>query len=150
MTREELASLLNGRKYREEITREEAQTAKENNLVVVFGYSDDTMELRGTICDESCGIAKISKNGILERPDIQKYDTDCYDTMNAYDEDFEEYLREKKESVCIEPIWDGDSDFYWTYRIDIPHSTFEIYDEESPYCRGVVFSLDEVKQLVAV
>lgn len=35
-----------------ELTRDEEELARENNLVVVFGYSDDCAEFRGAIADE--------------------------------------------------------------------------------------------------
>ena len=41
MTAKELAELLNGREYGNEITSDEEKLAKESGLVVVFGYSDD-------------------------------------------------------------------------------------------------------------
>ena len=34
----------------------------------------------------------------------------------------------------------------WTYRTDIPHETFMIYEDGEPYCRGIVFNIDDVKQ----
>lgn len=52
MTKEQLASMLNGRQYGEEITREEEKLAKESGLVVIFGASDDLCEMRGAIYDE--------------------------------------------------------------------------------------------------
>lgn len=52
MTAAELAALLNGREYRKEMSRDEEQVAKAAGLVVVFGASDDLMELRGAISDE--------------------------------------------------------------------------------------------------
>jgi hypothetical protein len=52
MNRDKMAALLNGRSYGEEITKEECATAKAHGLVVVFGYSDDNVELRGAIDDE--------------------------------------------------------------------------------------------------
>lgn len=47
MTKEQMAALLNGREYGDEITRAEHQIARASGLVVVFGYSDDNMEVRG-------------------------------------------------------------------------------------------------------
>ncbi len=41
MTKEELAALINGRKYRHELTDKEEKAAKDARLVVVFGASDD-------------------------------------------------------------------------------------------------------------
>ena len=52
MSKSQLAARLSGRQYRNEITREEEQMAKDNNLVVIFGASDDLCEMRGAIDDE--------------------------------------------------------------------------------------------------
>ena len=51
ITKEQLAETLNGNEIGNEITKEQEQQAKENGLVVVFGYSDDNMELRGALYD---------------------------------------------------------------------------------------------------
>ena len=52
MNTKELAALLNGREYGSEISKAEEAQAKADGLVVVFGYSDDNVELRGAIHDE--------------------------------------------------------------------------------------------------
>ena len=52
MSKSQLAARLSGRQYRNEITREEEQVAKDNNLGVIFGASDDLCEMHGTIYDE--------------------------------------------------------------------------------------------------
>jgi hypothetical protein len=49
MTAKELAALLNGRKYLEEITAAEERQAKESGLLVVFGASDWRKAEPGTI-----------------------------------------------------------------------------------------------------
>ena len=33
----------------------------------------------------------------------------------------------------------------WCYKTDIPHETFMIYDDGEPYCRGIVFSIEDLK-----
>lgn len=53
LTKEEMARLLTGREIGNEITPSEEATAQESGLVVVFGYSDDLVELRGSISDEA-------------------------------------------------------------------------------------------------
>lgn len=52
ITKEQFAELLNGNEYRDEMTKEQECIAKENNLLVVFGASDDLLEVRGAISDE--------------------------------------------------------------------------------------------------
>ncbi len=51
---------------------------------------------------------------------------------------------------CITAIWDGDTDengqlITWTYKTDIPHETYMIYEDGEPYCRGIVFSIENLK-----
>ena len=52
MTAKELAARLSDRKVGNEITDIEAQQAADAGLVVVYGYSDDNMELRGAMDEE--------------------------------------------------------------------------------------------------
>ena len=52
MDKTEFAKNLDGRQYLHEITQEESDIAKGNNFVVVFGQSDDLMELNGVFVDE--------------------------------------------------------------------------------------------------
>jgi hypothetical protein len=132
MTKEDLASLLNGREYGEEITKLEEAQAKNNGLVVVFGYSDDNMEFRGAINDEvSCyggGSAFISDGDLLPND----HECDC---------DFCEYKNRIKHAKKIEAVWGGATDYSWTYATNIPHATFEVMEGSEKYCLGIVFEL---------
>lgn len=127
----EFATQLNNREYRySQFTEEEIQTAKENGIVIVYGASDDLMEFDGAIYDEiGCfdgGKAYISKDGVVQEiPDS--------DTME------------------IEAVWcdketldENGNIIIWTYKTDIPHEMFMIYDEGKPYCRGIVFRLKDL------
>ena len=40
----------------------------------------------------------------------------------------------------IDAMWCKD-EFSWTYNINIPHATFEIYDGDEKYCKGIVFDI---------
>jgi hypothetical protein len=52
----------------------------------------------------------------------------CFDGGRVY-EDGDRY---------IDAVWcDGECD--WTYKTNIPHATFDIYDGCDKYCRGIVF-----------
>jgi hypothetical protein len=129
----ELAQLLNGRQYGNEITRDEMQLARENSLVVVFGYSDDNMEFCGAIDDEvSCydgGDAHVSATGLL----LNK--CDCEDCP---------YFQEQKRSAKkITAVW-GRGGYSWIYETQIPHVTFDITEDGEKYCRGIVFSLSDI------
>ncbi|MCR5479808.1 MAG: hypothetical protein K6F27_08110 [Ruminococcus sp.] len=52
MTKEELAEILDERPIGHEVTKEEEKLAAENQLVVIYGASDDLCEMRGAIDDE--------------------------------------------------------------------------------------------------
>lgn len=127
---EVLARRLNGRQYGDEMTNEECDWAKKNGLVVVFGASDDLMELRGTFDDE----------------------IDCYgggdivlDTMGInVDKKTGRFLGNN----IIKAVWcnkDIIPQYSWTYETDIPHSTFNVMEDDEYYCRGIVFSIHDLK-----
>ena len=132
MKKEQLAKLLNGREYRNEITDGECLIAKENGLVVVFGASDDLMEFRGAIYEETdCwngGVAFLDKNGLVE---------------NECDDECPYFEISIKSKTKIESIWQGEDGFCWTYKINIPYATFDIFEENEKWCWGIVFSLKD-------
>ena len=131
MELKQFAEILNGREYQyPQFTREEIQIAKDNGFVIVYGASDDLMEFDGAIYKE----------------------TGCYDGGKVYfdktgaviDEEFEN-------SKCIEVLWCDDNIrdengglITWTYKTDITHETFMIYEDGSSYCRGIVFKIDSI------
>jgi hypothetical protein len=131
MTAHELAVKLNGREYRNEITAEEEAQAKANNLVVVFGYSDDNMEFIGAINDEvGCyngGEAHLTPKGLLKN--------DC-------DNDACPYFKEvKKQFPKVTAIADKDG-YSFVYEVTkLPHAFFDVMEEGRKYCRGMVIEL---------
>lgn len=137
MTVQELASRLNGREYGNEMTLEERFIAKEFGLVVVFGASDDLMEFRGAIDDEvGCcegGKAYVSPDGIWQDDYGCGGDQQCEFLKNA-----------KKKFVPIYALWAIEG-YSWIYDTEIPHETFEILEDGDKYCRGIVFSVEDLK-----
>lgn len=128
----EFAAKLNGREYRQEITKEECAEAKAYGLVVVFGASDDLMEFRGAIEDEMGAwdgvTAYLTSDGLVENK--------CEDGCPYFEE-------KKSNAVELHSIWDRDG-YSWVYETAIPHETFEIMDGGDKYCRGIVFALADV------
>lgn len=137
MTKEELAARLNGREYCEEITESEESLAEKSGLLVVFGASDDLIELRGAICDEAyCydgGTVRIKNGNFMESPN-----RDERETLKKYG------VLEQAMSggFTIDAIWDEDG-WSWQYRTSVPHATFEIFDDGEMYCRGIVIDMKE-------
>ena len=133
MNTKELAALLNNREYREEITRDEEAQAKSAGLVVVFGAGDDLMEFRGAIHEELGAYegttAYLDADGLV---------------VNECDNKHCPYARKLAATAKkIKAVWDKDG-CTWVYETDIPHESFDIVEDGEKYCRGIVFSLDEV------
>lgn len=124
MTAKELAQKLNGREYRQEITTNEEKAAKASNLVVVFGYSDDNTEFRGAIDDEvGCydgGTFYVSRSGFV-------------------------YQDAGSDRARIDALWcESEVKAAWSYKTNIPHETFNIYEAGELFCVGIVFSVEDL------
>jgi hypothetical protein len=138
LTAKELASILNGREYGCIITKEESNLAKINNLVVVYGASDDLMEFEGAIRDEvGCyegTTVHLNKNGIFDN------EKDSYECREC-----DLCQKELKTTKTIESIW-GKNGYSWQYKTEIPHETFDIFEDGDTYCKGIVFSLKDLAE----
>lgn len=134
MNIKEFAQQLNGREYDYSMfTEKEIETAKENGWVIVSGDFDDLMVFDGAMRDEG----------------------GCHDGGKVYFSKDRVYNGEDDKSAfpnCIEALWcdmeskdeDGNA-ITWTYKTDIPHETFMVYEDDEPYCRGIVFSVNDLK-----
>jgi hypothetical protein len=133
MNSQELAAILNGREYGAEISRAEEALAKENGLVVLFGASDDLMEFRGAVNDETGvyggGFAHFTRKGLL--------------TNRCEEEDCPYFAQLKGEATAIGAEWSTEG-YSWVYQTTIPHSTFDVLEDGDKYCRGIVFALSDV------
>jgi hypothetical protein len=132
-TKEKLATLLNNREYLNEVPDDIGKIAAENGLVIVFGAFDNICEFRGAIND---------KFGALEGSTIpiDKYGiviNECDDDRCPY------YVEIVKQAAKIKPKW-FDGEIAWTFETDIPYATFDIYEDGDIFCRGIVFSLNDV------
>ena len=133
MIDKEIAEMLDGLEYGDRIREDILKYAEENGAVIVFGASDDLMEFRGTIYDEVGGYgggkAYVDKSGLI---------------TNKCDNEDCPYFREKLLSAkAITAIWDSEG-YSWIYKTDIPHETFEIFEDGRKYCRGIVFCIDAI------
>lgn len=127
MTKKELAEKLNGRQYGDSF-KDVMEDTMASGLVIVTGASDDLMEFQGAIEDEGgCfdgGEVYFDKNGVSQ---------DGTERANMI-----EALR------CEGTNVDG-CQATWSYKTDIPHETFEIWEDEELYCIGLVFSIEDIK-----
>lgn len=148
MTAEELSKLLNGRQYREEITEQEEQLAKDNNLVVVFGASDDLIEFRGSFYEEfganDGGNFYFDKgfDFVIDKPKILIKQNDIDLTFNSLHR-FNLHLN--LENRITQEWCPKDIKTSWKISANFPHHTFNIYDNEKLYCIGIAFNINDLK-----
>lgn len=123
-----VANRLNNNKYGDELHGISEKYLEEKGIVVVFGYSDDNIEFRGVIDDElGCfdgGLFHVTKHGVIS--------DDNYSGPNYID------------ARWFEEVTDDLGRISWTYETDIKHETFMLYDEGEPWCRGLVFSINNL------
>jgi len=132
----EIASMLNGRQYMNEITGAEEGIAKALGMVIMFGYSDDNVEIRGDIDEEISAwngrIIHLTESGLL----INQCD----------DEDCPYFKEAQNKAVKIDAIW-GKGGYSWTFEAHFPHETFDIFEGDDKFCRGIVFWLKDIREI---
>lgn len=135
MTPKELAALLDGNNYYNEITKEQETIAADNGLVVVFGCSDDNVELRGAIYDEVGAYDgttfHVTQDGVLQTPECN-----C--------DECKYFAIAKRAAAEIKAVWHNTGDASWTFETTIPHETFRIYENGELFCIGIVFGLNDL------
>lgn len=136
-TKESLANLINGREYRSEITDAEIRAAKAAGLVVIFGYSDDNIELRGAI-DEEVGAYDGTTFTIDAKGLAPQWDEDGMSIKAARD-----YFEREGKGVKIEAKWDAEG-YSWVIRADMPFAVFDIMEDGEKFCRGIVIDIRDL------
>lgn len=129
----EFASMINGRERGNELSSKEEALAKELGYVIVFGYSDDVTIFKGAINDEVGSYEGLSiyinKNGLFEECDCK-----CKYSMIA-----------KSKCNKIKAIWG--EEYSWRYETSVPHSKFEIFEDDEKYCEGIVFDIRSLNEI---
>lgn len=140
MTKEELAVFLDGREYGSEVSPRDAKAIRESGLIVIFGASDDLVELRGAIKDEigayNGTTFKIDRKGLL--PSFEQ-------AVEQGEDDCEDYFDRKPNAQSVEAIWSDNEGYCWTFKTDIPHAEFSILEDGEKYCRGIVVDMVDLK-----
>lgn len=138
MTKEQLAAQLDGMEYGSRISKETLLAARINGLVIVYGASDDLMELQGAIEEE---IDAFEGTEILVTPEGLWDSSTCREKCRHY---VVAEREAKARGATIQALWDHGDGYSWVYTTTIPHVTFEIVEAHEPYCRGIVFALSDV------
>lgn len=126
--------MLNNCRKGDEVSDEINLLAKENNLVIVYGASDDLIEFEGAIDDELDAYGGrtvyLDKNGIIKNL--------------CDDEDCLYYQKIIEKAIFIIAHWHDTGYYCWSYETSIPHETFDVLEDDGVFCRGIVFSLDNL------
>ncbi len=137
MDAKQLADMLDGREYGQEMTDAIFAAAKMSKMVIVFGASDDIMIFRGAItCEVDCfdgGTACLNYEGLIKN--------------KCDNEDCPYFQKLLQSAITIEAVWNTNGNPCWTYETAIPHETFDIVGDGDIYCRGIVFHMDALKCL---
>lgn len=154
MTKEELAARITGRdvsKTSREISKEEEEIAKDSGLFIICGGSDDLMEVYGVQREEygaggprdkfNFGYGRAIRgvcNGYIGVVEIDEEDREVLEKYG-----FDKQLLERTQPLYS--CWcDPESEFSWSYKTDIPHATFDIFDGKEKFCRGLVISVGDL------
>ena len=141
MNTKELAAKLNGIEYPADIHAETIKAAKADGLVIVYGASDDLMEFEGAITDE-IGCYGGNSTFVDAKGMCPSFDDLC---DNKDVQGLRDYFARFDGFQEIEAIWEAEG-YSWTYKTDIPHETFDVMEDGEKYCRGIVFSLADLKR----
>ena len=146
MNKVEFAELINGCEYRNELTKEQEQLAKENGLVVVFGASDDLMEFRGAIYEET-GAWDGGKAMIVKKKGgkIDVLSESDYEEVQGLIDDKELDLQINFVEVIAEWCPKELPNTSWLMKTDLPHATFDVMEDGELYCRGIVIERYEIE-----
>lgn len=135
MTAKELAVMLNGREFGMEISEGEDRQTSDAGLLVLYGYSDDNVEIAGAYNDEvdayEGAVIHLTKTGVLQEPDCDR--DDC-----PY------YAAARDAAKSVKAVWHDEGGPCWTFETDIPHDTFSVYKYGELFCIGIVLSVEDL------
>lgn len=152
METKRLAEILNGREYRDhDVTPEHEQVAKAENMVIITGYSDDNIEMRGAISDEVGAYDGKDfhidhKGNILEAWDDfqQDFEADFIgDTGRVLNELYKNYLLEN--TINVSGKFDHEGYSWYIDLIEpkegLEYSYFDLMEDGEKHTRGIVVKL---------
>jgi hypothetical protein len=129
----EAKKLLHGREIGSEVLEKDEAWLKSADLIVLFGASDDLVEIRGAIHDEVGaydGTVVPFRKGQLYKP-----------VCEAEDCPHEENLREG--TIDIKANWSR-GDVSWSFETEIPHEVFDVLEDGAVFCKGIIFCRESV------
>lgn len=141
------AEYFNGWQYPLRLSDDEVAALSSAGLAIVFGESDDLVEIRGAIKDEACsysnrpfwigssGFLPIDEDGELESPEDLRTIQDAKRLVSEYD-------RSLKIVVQHDMF-----DYAWVISISeevaVPHAVFDVFEGSDLFCRALVIQVPQ-------
>lgn len=132
MKANELADYLDGL---DDVPAHLIQSAKDNGLVIVYGYSDDNIEIEGALREEigayDGGTVFFYKGEVL---------LECDDPCTHCEDD-----NKKNVAKRVEGHWNQDG-YSWVMEAhdDIKGYPFDIMEDDEKFCKGLVFDIKDI------
>lgn len=149
MTKEQLAESLDGSEGG--LAPWNRCKAKENNLLVLYGESDDLLEMDGVIYDEIGAMnggeyalvldGELYADGEVENTYHKAIGNEVFPISDEYDNDSNPRLIRAEWRPYDRPM------LSWRISSNIPCATFTLKYDGKPYCEGIVIDLDEIPRL---
>lgn len=155
-TIEDLAKLLDGNEYRDELVNQKGidviGLCKQKGWIVVYGASDDLLEIDGALSDElgawgGC-VAKFYKKGEFypEYGEEDTYHKTSEDSFFSIDKNEQNRIKNDNEKcLLIESVWDpNEIDASWQINCKgAPHVSFNVMEDEEVYCEALVIDISK-------
>lgn len=143
LSKEDFAARLNGRQYRKEMTPEDRTVARASRLVVIYGASDDLIEIEGLVDDEAGGegMTYFDEKGFL--PPLLEYLKEVEGSANENAKvarRAQEWLARLGRAVAVTGHWNHEG-YSWFFETSAPAATFDVMEDDERYCRGLVVQL---------
>lgn len=148
ITKEQFAALITGNEYLEEMTREQETVAKDNNLLVLFGQSDDLLEMRGVIHDEvgafEGGDYALVLDGELYADDEEEnaYHKAKGNIVMPLSDDYNN--DDNPRLISVDWCPENNPALSWCIFSNMPYASFTINRDGESFCEGIVIDLDEI------
>lgn len=146
LTKEKLAEMLDGRDLTHEYDSPTWREAYDNNLVVLFGHSDDLIEVRGAVHDEIYSYGDenlalvLAGEKIDDEEDVTNMDIPAVLPLS------DEYNQSNNPRlITVRYGSEENTQADWEFDTVMPHATFMLnLNGRKFFCKGIVIDLDEI------
>lgn len=152
LTKELLAFQLDGHSIDRFFSPDLIDSAKANNLIFIYGASDDLLEVEGAIEDEldayegaSFSLA-LSGELCIGADDAALYHMAPTNMILPLSGELDTNPRLIRAEWCPS----DQPGLPWRISSNLPHAKFTIVEDDEPFCAGIVIDLDEVIPLSAL